>query len=277
MKKVFSNTDDVIHTFAQQSQHEGRNSSNSIYFIGTKIYSYGHHYLLGEFIDKDTIIINDNGYSATTGKHINSLRYATRQFKQFFTTETDLKLIKYGVDNNLKSLISARKPELYIEPIMVLWNKLHEYLEFTRTLTKAKKKAEYKHIAKIVKNINNDYDTYMSNLSEVKKQAKIDKDIRIAAEIEELLPKFYAHEVGTMRIGDEDFVRLSQDGDYIETTQGVKIPIKDAQILYALIKRGVDIKGHRISHYTVTSINGTLKIGCHNINMLSVHRTGKLL
>ena len=63
MKKIFKNTDEVIHVFAQRSQNEGSNQSRSIFFYGDKIYSYGHHYLLGEFIDLDTILINDKGYS----------------------------------------------------------------------------------------------------------------------------------------------------------------------------------------------------------------------
>ena len=54
MKTVFTNTD-TIHTFAQQTQYEGRNSTNTIFFEGNKIYSYGYHYLLGEFLDRNTI------------------------------------------------------------------------------------------------------------------------------------------------------------------------------------------------------------------------------
>ena len=75
MKKVYSNSNEVMHLFAQQSQSEARSSSNNVYFetpyidnrpYGSKIYSYGRHYLLGEFIDNNTIFINDDGYSVTT-------------------------------------------------------------------------------------------------------------------------------------------------------------------------------------------------------------------
>ncbi len=38
-----------------------------------------------------------------------------------------------------------------------------------------------------------------------------------------------------------------------------------------------DIKGYNIEGYTVISLNGTLKIGCHNINMDSVKRLDKVL
>jgi len=49
MRKVFSNSSDVIHKFVERSQNEGR--SANCYFEGDKIYSYGRHYLLGEFVN----------------------------------------------------------------------------------------------------------------------------------------------------------------------------------------------------------------------------------
>jgi hypothetical protein len=52
---------------------------------------------------------------------------------------------------------------------------------------------------------------------------------------------------------------------------------ENAKLLYKMIERGIDIQGKHIEHYTVTSINGTLKIGCHNINIDSMHKVGKLL
>ena len=84
MKKVFQNTSEVVHVFAQQTQSEGRNQSGSIYFRENKIYSYGSHYLLGEFINDETIIINDFGYSVTTSKHINELEKRNKPVQSIF-------------------------------------------------------------------------------------------------------------------------------------------------------------------------------------------------
>jgi len=73
MKTVYSKSSDVIHLFAQRTQEEGR-CSNVFFNCKERIYSYGSHYLLGEFIrnkKKDLAIwINDDGYSVTTAKHI---------------------------------------------------------------------------------------------------------------------------------------------------------------------------------------------------------------
>lgn len=257
MRRVFTSSSDVIHLFAEQSQSDAR--CTNVFFNGNKIYSYGYHYLLGEFIDKDTIMINDNSPTVTTSKHVRELSYGTRKYRQFFTTQTDLKLIMYQVDDNVKKLASARKPHLYMKPIIDLWNSLHEYLKYTRTKTKVSKTKEYKRFAKIVDTVNNDYTNYLDEL------------------VKEEVAKFYNYDIDSFILGDEDYLRLSIDLDMVETSQGIKIDKLDAIKLYRLIQLGRDIKGYRISYYTVTSINGTLKIGCHNINMESVHRVGKQL
>jgi hypothetical protein len=117
MKRVYNTSSDVIHLFAQRSQDDARCSN--VYFDNrNKIYSYSHHYLLGEFIDNDTIMINDEGYSVTTSKHISEISYATRQYKQFFKSKTDLESVHHAVMYNKKKLSRANKPELYIRPIL---------------------------------------------------------------------------------------------------------------------------------------------------------------
>ena len=85
MKRVFNSSVDVMHVYAQRSQSDARCSN--VFFEYDRIYSYGRHYLLGEFIDDGkAIVINDTGYSVTTSKHIYQLIQATRQYKQFFTS-----------------------------------------------------------------------------------------------------------------------------------------------------------------------------------------------
>jgi hypothetical protein len=76
---------------------------------------------------------------------------------------------------------------------------------------------------------------------------------------------------------DEAYLRISNDGLKVETSQGSKVSIEAAKLLYKMIKAGKDIKGHNIDGFKVISINGTLKIGCHVINIESVHKIGKQL
>jgi hypothetical protein len=71
--------------------------------------------------------------------------------------------------------------------------------------------------------------------------------------------------------------RLRAKNDNIETSKGAKVTIREAKILYDMIQRQDSIKGHRIGNYTVIGLNGTLKIGCHEIERDEITRIAKLL
>ena len=281
MKKVFSNSDDAIHLFAQQTQSEGRTSSNNIFFKNQKIYSYGHHYLLGEFVNDKTIVINDIGYSVTTSKHISKLRYATRQYKQFFKTEIDLDRVYNSIQGLKDKLARARKPEGYINQMLYLWDSINEFAEWECKEKNIFKKDyilystdKYNEIKRIITALNSGSEEYKLKLAKVaKEQAKAQK-IKDTKALKESLIKFNEYKINSFRIGNEDFLRLSKDLKSVETSQGVTVAREEALQLYKAIKLGIDIKGYRIGYYTVNSINGTLKIGCHSINIESMHLIG---
>jgi hypothetical protein len=268
MRKVFTNANDVIHLFAQQDQNNARCSN--VFFEGTKIYSFGYHYLLGEFLDSNTILINDEGYSVTTSKHINIARYATSQHKQFYKTKTNLQIVFNSIKKNKNKLANARKPEIYINNIKSLYSTLIEYYTYKKQLTKLKSTKEFRYIKKVVDNLEN-FTDYKEKLKVIQKAIKAKQQ----KEIKRKLAKFYKYEINSVRVGHKDFLRVSKDGENVETTQGIKVSVSDAKKLYYMIKNNIDIKGYKIGYYTVNSINGTLKIGCHNIDINSVHKVGK--
>jgi len=270
MKTVFSNSD-LVHTFAQRSQSEGRTSNGGMFFRDNKIFSYGHHYLLGEFIDDKTIMINNKGYSSSTGAHISMLISATRQYRQIFTKDTDIKQVKYRIDDNANKLKTARKPEKYITEIIRDFEVLTDHLKEFKKIN-VLKSDEYKEIKKIYSSLKKDEGKYIELAKERGKKEK-EKAIKL---FNEKLKKFFNYEID--RIYDnnikEDYLRISQDGTQVETTQSVKIDINDARTLYLMIKAGKDIAGERIGSYTVKSLNGHLTVGCHSINVKNMHEVG---
>ena len=277
MKRVFSSNADCIHTFAQRSQDEGRTPNHNVYFRGDKIYSYGSHYLLGEFINNgEAIIINDIGYSNSTAKHINILWGATRQYKQISKKCTDLDTVHYTVISHKNSLANARKPELYITPILQLWESLNEFLQYTKA-KKYKSNKKYKEIKAIVTALNDSPEDYKEKIKLASQKLAKAQKRKDARKLKDKLTEFNAYEIDYFRVGNEDYLRLSKDGTKVETSQRVSVKRENAKLLYKMIERGIDIQGKHIEHYTVTSINGTLKIGCHNINIDSMHKVGKLL
>ena len=274
MKTVFSNAQDCVHAFAQRQQPQGR--SGNVFFYSDKIYSYGYHYLLAEFIDDKTILINDSGYSSTTSKHISYVTSGTRQYKQFFTTRCEIGLVYSQVLSLQDKLANARKPENYINGILSLWDSLNEYVKHIKSKN-IPKDTRYKAIKAIVKHLNIDSVQYQQKLADAKKKDEAAKKRKEAKQIKESLTKWYKYEINSFRVGDTDYLRLSQDGSTVETSQHVKVSTEEARTLYKAICNDVDIVGHRISNYIVNSINGRLKIGCHNIDMDSVHKVGKQL
>ena len=288
MKKVFQNTSEVIHVFAQQSQSEGRNQSRSIYFYDNKIYSYGSHYLLGEFINSETIIINDFGYSVTTSKHINELIYATSQYNQFFTSSIDIKYIQTEINAFLKCLINARKPEMYISNITKLESNLTKWVDYCKE-NKIKKehfyrynyivnKSDYKY-KKIVK-IANSLLTPKA-IEKIKAKGKKDAIKQKAKDKRELktkIDKFNAYKIDRFKIGEFDYLRLSENNQFVETSQNIRIEKNEAKKLYFAIKKKIDIRGQKIGYYTINKIdNNALTVGCHKICIKSVQKVDELI
>jgi len=285
MKKVFSNTDEVIHVFSQQTQSEGRNQSRSIFFEGKKIYSYGYHYLLGEFInDKKAIIINDNGYSVTTSKHIGKLRYATNHYKRFNLTNIDIENVYNEIAKDLINLGKARKPQIYLYSIFSLFNELNEWIEYTKS-NKIKNKyvvkkstSKYIELKNIVKELKENYNTFLSNLKESEKIAKETKRKKEVEQLKTSLDKFNSYKTNFFRIGNFDYLRLSKDNTNVETSQGIKIEISEAKKLYLAIQNEIDIVGYKLGYYTINNINSkSLKAGCHNICIKSIQQIGNKL
>lgn len=271
MKTVFSNSN-LVHTFAQRSQEEGRTPSCGMFFRKDKIYSYGYHYLLGEFIDDNTIIINNAGYSTSTGKHISMLISATRQYRQLFTKDTEISLVKYRIFEASDKLKTARKPEIYISVIIRDFEVLTDHLKEFKKVNILKSK-DYLEIKKIYSALKKDEGKYLEKLKSIakKEKAKADKEYK------ERLDRFFNYKIDYIYSSDlhkEDFLRVSKDGTQVETTQQVRIDIDDARNLYRLIRAGKDVAGERIGNYRVNSLNGHLVVGCHRINVKNMHEIG---
>ena len=279
MKKVFKNNDEVIHIFAQRTHEQGRNSTNSVYFRGDKIYSYGSHYLLGEFINDSTIIINDSGYSVSTSKHISTLLSATTQYKQFYTSSIDIKAVESGIKFDLKKLAAARKPEIYIGNITRALSGLQKweaYCTENKIVHSLSLKNTDKTLKKLIKiGFSLLDENFIEKIKAIEIKERKSKAAKEKRELKKNLVLFNTFETDYIRNTKIDYLRLSQDKTQVETSQGIRIDIQDAKRLFICIKNKIDIRGYKIGYYTVTSINGTLIVGCHNIEMNSVNLVGK--
>jgi hypothetical protein len=274
MKKVFSNSADVMHVFVGQDQQEGKCSN--VFFYGSKLYSYGYHYLLAEFIKnkkgENAILINDEGYSVTTAKHIQQIKQASRQFDQFFTTSTDEKKVISKLIELANKLEKAKKPIIYINESNKLFASYSKWCTWNETKVDKLVQAYFD----TIKSYENK-DSYSKTYSDLNKNIEKFKSKKQKDEEKLKLKKFFDYETSYLYNMNEDFVRISKDKLSIETSQRVSIPIKEAATLYRIILSGKNIKGIKIGEYTCIGLNGTLKIGCHHINVKNMHKVGKQL
>ena len=278
MKTVFNSPTDVIHLFAQQDQEHAK--CNSVFFHGTKIYSYGYHYLMGEFITNkkgySAIMINNKGYSNTTAKHVSHLSSATRQYKQFYTIYCDSNQVLQQLESLLQKLGKAKKPQKYISEALNILDHFNEFLEWFGKPYDSFSKENLQKIREIEKLFK-----AAPGRESAEQYAKKKAAAQKASDKKDFLKslqKFQNFEINYIShnsFSNEDFLRINTQSGNVETSQGVKVSIKESQILYKLIKAGKDIKGLKISNYTVISLNGVLKIGCHRINRKNMDEIGE--
>lgn len=269
MKTVFSSSSELFHVFAQRTQQTGR--SSNVFFNGNKIYSYGYHYLLGEFLDDNTILINDKGYSNTTAKHISNLKQATSQYKRFYLTETNEAILLGKFQTLLDKLAKAKKPEIYISQINYLFIKYSEFQAY-------KKQKLNKELIKLHKIANNglDFDKYKKAILAKEKKEKAQK----AKEAKKQIELFRNYETNRIYKGltGFDYLRISKDIQFIETSQDLQIEISEAKKLAFAIENKLNIIGYKIKYYTVKSIDKKqLVIGCHNFEISEINEMIKQL
>lgn len=287
MKKSFSSTAAVCHKFAERSQSSGY--SSNVFFENTdKIYSYGYHFLLGEFkVNKNSeiaIILNNASYSSSTRKHQSCLWQATRQYKQISSSHYWKSQIIPKLEENRIKLSKARKPEIYINDSTYIINQYKENCNWFGETCDAEI-LEYENIFNI-ENYKQELLKFDAKKLEQYEKRKIEdekrrkKALKLAKiKLEEDVVKFYNYEISYIRnnFNNHDYCRLNLDKTIVETSQGVTVPIREAKILYNKILKFENIHGFRIGNYIVDSINGVLKVGCHNIVIDSVHKVGQQL
>jgi hypothetical protein len=270
IKKVFGNSKQVIHLWANQSQEEAR--SGNCYFKGTKIWSYGSHYLLGEIVSykgKKVAVINRNESSQTTNRqrwiafwavsHLNKIQSSDGTVKTGLIEEQELLI------NELMSQFGKIKPH---------YNKYHveNVEEFNKLCLELGHKELVLSVDGELQEILKEHLKYRNGRNEVLLGQREEK--RIAKQkAQELvyqqalkdwenggpLNRYFRHILGGL-----DRIRVK--GNIVETTGGAEVPLSHALRLLAKIKAKQEKQGDKVGGFTLTSVeDGIVQIGCHKI------------
>lgn len=277
MKNVFNNSD-LAHTYANRLQNSGR--SGSMFFEGSTIYSYGHHFPICKFTTneqgEEVLLFTTRGYSNTTGKHISIVRAATNQYKKIYcnnpkgTHEENFKAWLNSSENIAKKLINARKPEKYLAEIGYNKRQAEQYSEFFGI--------NIPQNLQDVFNISNkqEYLKLYEKQIEFEKQEEKRRIKEQKIKFKEQFKKWINEETDRIYTYYKyDFLRVKDNR--IETTQAVQIPMELAKRLYLSVKNGSLSVGDKVLNYSVDKVGQEIKIGCHTFTKPYLLRFGSQL
>lgn len=320
MKTVFSDSSQVAHIWANQSQDEAKNSNHTFYFHGRTIYSYGSHFPIAEISKEDSnlIFFTTRSYSPTTSKHISYVRRAIADYKKIVYVNNPRDIFAYS-DNfwleiatkrndAIQSLKDAQLPKIrtntriaHKQSAVNSLQSIVNFLEiFGLTIETLKNKgvykgskgiedkASFKYTVEIVKgrdSILNDEHDYLADFTKQKekvekaKQLRLKKQLalRLAEQQTKLAEWLKGGNIDTYELRDlpQIFLRAipKNDATEVQTSQGARVSLKKAKVLYKAIKQGKDVLGFDIDGFTVVENNEIhLKVGCHYLLKTEINR-----
>ena len=267
MKKVVS-SHDVAHLFNAQTQQTATTPTRNFYFSGKSIYSYGSHFCIAKFVDYNTLLFTERGYSNTTSKHISITASATSNRNKIYcpypdrSHEANFDYWITRAENIAQSLLKARKPSKYISQLDAVKHGAERYANYFGIEIPARLKSILDVTSK------DQYMQHASNVIEFEKQERLRKEREKAKAHAKQLKEWRAFKVSSIygRI-EYDYLRVT-DTDF-ETSQRVKIPVNIGLRFYNNIK---NVKpGDKLLSYTVQEITGTyIAIGCHKITFKEI-------
>jgi hypothetical protein len=267
MKKVVS-SHEVAHLFNGQNQSTAYTPTRNFYFDGKSIYSYGSHFCIARFVDHNTLLFTERGYSNTTAKHISITGNATRDRNKIScaypdgTHEANFDFWINNAERIGQNLLKARKPAKYISELENIKYRAERYANYFGIEIPARLK-------NILDVTNADqYMAHASSVIEFNKQEARRKAREQAKAHAKQLKDWRAFKVSNIygRI-EYDYLRVT-DTDF-ETSQRVKIPVEVGMRLYKTIRT---LKpGQAFLRYEVKSITDTfIQIGCHKIEFKEI-------
>ena len=288
IKKVFSNADQVIHLWANQSQSDAR--CRNAFFNGKSIYSYGHHYELGRFIKyngHEVVLINDAGYSKTTQGHINSAWYAVSHKLRLRIVCSDRSL---DDTTNLVQQALIRWQDEIIENLFNPLNRLKFYnLEYTDGYTDSNLN-EFNNTAiklgfkNLVLNVPDDHYELLNShvqarfnrqteLTSPEAQAKrealrIKRDAVKLAKMQGAIQEWTQGGPVPKGLRDVSPMLIRVIGDEVQTSRGARVSLAVAQKILSRVAQGIVQPGEAVGPFQFNKVNGdTVQIGCHTFSL----------
>ena len=277
MKKVFTSHASLSHAWANQTHEIGK--ASAMFFEGPVIYSYGYHYEIARFIQapngENVVFINSNGYSNSTAKHTN---HVSRAIPENITKFYVPFLIQGGYwrkDQTVKidylPAIIDKMMENISDLIQKQLNARSNFYHFNLAYS------TYNNILHICELFSIDKPALPANWFEAEQKANFlrntendrqkEKEQKELKKSNELLTKWLNNEYNGQLYNIPIHLRISKDGQLIETTKGAKVDYLKGLELFNRLVNKENVNGHKINGFTLLeNSNEALTIGCHVIN-----------
>lgn len=270
MKTKFSNYK-LVHVWANQEQERGVGSN--MFFERDTIYSYGHHFPICKLVDingEKYYLYTTRGYSNSTAKH---------------------KILVWRAIPNINNIIYVHSTEVCIGNVNYMINDIKETIQkdlkarFCIYTDKIIEQAENmkKYCSLFGFNVPYDFSDEIKNSISLQAQKEANKlkqgerkvktfEEREQAKKEKLLKdidKFHSFKLNNISSSRYDYLRVN--GDYVETSRGVKVDARLCRIIYCMINSGKDMTGRHLENYTIQTVNDEcIKVGCHTFQRTEV-------
>lgn len=253
MKTVFSGASKLAHVWAAQSQPRGR--AGNVYFDGETIYSYGPHYPIARFVEPDLVFWNDTSSTPTTNsrhrpKVWQALHgHAARVIPVGWPTMNPREAVAYLATKYTEEIGKAGRARaytrMYLETadrayVHVLYLVKRYDLEVPTLPTvdrfalndKARNQDAQREVRYLAQQQRRDAECARWEAQRIEHEAQqraeyADKFTRWCAGENVQLPYSY---------GDQPTaLRLSPDGQSVQTSRGAEVPLVAAQVLWQMI------------------------------------------
>lgn len=135
-RRVFDNAM-TAHTWAAQSQDDGRSYNGNFYFRGATIYSYRDSWPLASFVTingRAVCIVNDERYSVSTSCHSHDVRNALRGSDVAIVTTNDVSVLRRVVDSYDDESRAAAYAAIVAEYVAALEKRAAEYAKPSKSI-----------------------------------------------------------------------------------------------------------------------------------------------
>ena len=275
--KNYKTNSELARAWAKNTSVDGQTYNRNFFFDGKTIYSYGYHYIIGQFEQAENkaiysyvTFVNSNSYSNSTAKHTRHVEKAIPYYYPIFNIPfiideefslKDLKQIRLNLIKTIKELFKAQ-----------LKARSNTYKHFEAITIMSKINEINALFPSYIESINNDYFGEAFTLSENKANLLRDTAETRQAEQEEklrsieskLLDDWINHNYDGHLYNSQIHLRI-KDG-FLQTSHGGNVKLSDAVCLLKDIRDAKNMIGTKIGAYTVKFVDlDQITIGCHVI------------